>query len=66
MWAEYDVEERRRIVKRFDHPHLGPLVFDCQVLLVPGSDNRLIVYCAEPGSPTHDAFRRLSAVGDPM
>jgi transcriptional regulator with XRE-family HTH domain len=63
MWAEHDVEERRRIVKRVKHPHLGPLVFECQMLLVPDSDHRLVVYCAEPGSATHDAFRRLSLVG---
>jgi transcriptional regulator with XRE-family HTH domain len=60
MWAEHDVEEKRRIVKRIDHPVLGPLAFECQVLLVPDSDQRLIVYCAEPGSPTQLAFQRLA------
>ena len=61
MWAEQEVEVRRRIVKRVHHPRTGPLEFECQVLEVPDTDQRLIVYCAEPGSSTHQAFRRLAA-----
>jgi transcriptional regulator with XRE-family HTH domain len=61
MWAEHEVEVRRRIVKRVDHPAVGPLEFECQVLHVPDTDQRLIVYCAAPGSPTSAAFRRLAA-----
>ncbi|MGE5134136.1 MAG: hypothetical protein ACM32E_14685 [Gemmatimonadota bacterium] len=61
MWAAQDVEERRRTVKRVDHPLAGPLEFECQVLQVPDTDQRIVVYCAAPGSPTRDAFRRLAA-----
>jgi transcriptional regulator with XRE-family HTH domain len=60
MWSAHEVEVRRRIVKRVAHPTLGPLEFECQVLYVPDADQRLIVYCAEPGSPTHEIFRRLN------
>jgi transcriptional regulator with XRE-family HTH domain len=60
MWAAHDVEVRRRIVKRIDHPLAGPLEFECQVLHVADSDQRMIVYCAPPGSPTRAAFRRLA------
>ncbi|HZM79790.1 MAG TPA: helix-turn-helix transcriptional regulator [Candidatus Limnocylindrales bacterium] len=60
MWASHDVKVRRRIVKRVEHPQVGWLEFECQVLHVSTADQRLIVYCAEPGSPTHDAFRRLA------
>jgi transcriptional regulator with XRE-family HTH domain len=60
MWAAHEVEERRRIVKRVKHPDAGPLEFECQVLYVPDADQRLIVYCAAPGSPTQEAFRRLA------
>jgi transcriptional regulator with XRE-family HTH domain len=62
MWAEHEVRERRRIVKRVNHPEVGPLEFECQVLHVPAADQRLIVYCAEPGSVTAQAFQRLSSV----
>jgi transcription regulator MmyB-like protein/helix-turn-helix protein len=61
MWGAHEVAERRRIVKRIDHPMAGPLEFECQVLGIPDTDQRLILYCAAPGSPTADAFARLAA-----
>lgn len=60
MWREHDVEVRRRVVKRFVHPVVGPLEFECQVLHVPECGQRLIVYCAAPDSPTQHAFHRLA------
>jgi transcriptional regulator with XRE-family HTH domain len=66
MWAAHEVEVRRRIVKRVDHPVAGALEFECQVLHVPETDQRLIVYCAAPGSPTQLAFRRLAALPVPQ
>ena len=60
MWAEHEVAVHRRIVKRVTHPGLGPLEFECQVLHIADSDQRLTVYCAEPGSPTHATFRSLA------
>ena len=60
MWAAHEVEVRRRIVKRVDHPVAGPLEFECQVLHVPDTDQRMIIYCAAPASPTRAAFRRLA------
>jgi hypothetical protein len=65
MWAAHEVEVRRRVVKRVKHPDVGPLEFECQVLHVPDTDQRLIVYCAAPGSPTQQAFRRLAALPAP-
>jgi transcriptional regulator with XRE-family HTH domain len=61
MWAAHEVEERRQIFKRVEHPDLGLLEFECQLLYVPDSDQRVIVYCPEPGSPTQEVFRRLAA-----
>lgn len=60
LWAEHEVGERRPTVKRIDHPELGPLEFECRVLHVPETDQRLIVYVAEPGSATQAAFRRIA------
>ncbi|MGC3859935.1 helix-turn-helix transcriptional regulator [Micromonospora chersina] len=60
LWAEHEVGERRPTVKRVAHPELGPLEFECRVLHVPETDQRLIVYVPEPGSPTQAAFRRVA------
>jgi transcriptional regulator with XRE-family HTH domain len=61
MWAAHEVEVRRPIHKRVSHPEVGPLEFDCHVLHIPDSDQRLVIYSAEPGSPNAQAFRRLGA-----
>lgn len=60
MWQEHEVATRKPIVKRVDHPLAGPLEFECRVLHIPESGQRLIVYCAAPGSPTQAAFRRMA------
>jgi transcriptional regulator with XRE-family HTH domain len=60
MWQEHEVATKQPIVKRVDHPLTGPLEFECRVLHIPESGQRLIVYCAAPGSPTQAAFRRLA------
>jgi transcriptional regulator with XRE-family HTH domain len=62
MWELRDVQVRRGMVKRVDHPLAGPLEFECQVLRISDSDQTMIVYCAAPGSPTEAAFKRM-AVG---
>jgi hypothetical protein len=63
MWAAQEVTERHPVRKRVDHPLVGPLDFTCQVLHVDATDQRLIVYVAEPGSPTDTGFRQLAALG---
>ncbi len=63
MWEAHEVESRRPIIKRVDHPLTGALEFECQVLHIPHAGQRLITYCAAPGSPTQAAFRRLAQRG---
>ncbi|WP_373861834.1 MmyB family transcriptional regulator [Micromonospora noduli] len=41
-------------------PELGSLEFECRVLLVPETEQRMIVYVPEPGSPTQAVFRQLA------
>jgi transcriptional regulator with XRE-family HTH domain len=65
MWRSHDVAVRRGVRKKVEHPDVGPLEFECQMLHISDSDQRMIVYCAEPGSPTEDAFRRLAGLTAP-
>jgi len=60
MWAEHEVAARHPMVKRVDHPLTGPIEFECQVLHIADTDQRLIAYIAAPGSATEAAFRRLA------
>jgi MmyB-like transcription regulator ligand binding domain len=61
MWAEHDVEVRGPMLKHVSHPVVGPLEFECQVLHIAETGQRLIAYCAAPGSATEAAFRELAA-----
>jgi transcriptional regulator with XRE-family HTH domain len=60
MWAEHEVGGRHPTVKRIDHPLAGPLEFECQVLHIADTDQRLIIYVAPPDSATAAAFRLLA------
>jgi transcriptional regulator with XRE-family HTH domain len=61
MWAGHEVEARGPMLKRVNHPQAGPLEFECQVLHVAETGQRLIAYCAAPGSATEAAFTKLAA-----
>jgi transcriptional regulator with XRE-family HTH domain len=61
MWSAYDVEVRGPMLKRIGHPRLGLLEFECQVLHIAETGQRIIVYCAAPGSATESAFIALAA-----
>ena len=61
MWAEHEVEVRGPMLKHVNHPQAGPLEFECQVLHIADTGQRLIAYCAAPGSATEAAFRQLAA-----
>jgi transcriptional regulator with XRE-family HTH domain len=59
MWAEHEVEVRGPMLKHVDHPLAGPLEFECQVLHIAETGQRIIAYCAAPGSAT-EAFAELA------
>ncbi|THV31369.1 helix-turn-helix transcriptional regulator [Glycomyces paridis] len=61
MWADHQVAVRRVQTKRVRHHQYGPMEFDCQVLDVPGTAVRLIVYVPQPGSTTAAAFASIRA-----
>ena len=53
MWAAHEVEVRAADPSSASsHLLAGPLEFECQVLHIPDTGQRLITYCAAPGSPT--------------
>ena len=61
MWEAYEVEVRGPMLKHVNHPHAGPLEFECQVLHIAETGQRIITYCAAPGSSTERAFLQLAA-----
>lgn len=59
-WASHDVRQYATGVQRFHHPLVGELDLTYEAL-EPTADVGLsiIVYTAEPGSPTHESLERL-------
>ena len=63
LWAEGRVAARRASSKRFDHPELGSITLDCDVLLLPEADQRMVVYSAAAGTPAGQALALLRVLG---
>lgn len=60
LWDSGAVGRHEASRKTIDHPQVGALTLDCDVLSVAGSDLRIMIYTAEPG--TRDA-ERLALLG---
>ncbi len=58
-WRDHDVRPRPVVRKHLRHPDLGELELDCHTLLLPGTDVRLVIHTASPGSPSAAALARL-------
>jgi transcriptional regulator with XRE-family HTH domain len=63
LWQRHDARGKALERKRFAHPEVGPLTLTVQTFDVrsaPGQE--LVVYHAEPGSPSADAVRLLGTL----
>jgi transcriptional regulator with XRE-family HTH domain len=63
LWAEHDVAVRHADRKRILHPTVGLLELDCEVLLTPEQDQRLILHTAPPGTETAEKLELLRVLG---
>jgi transcriptional regulator with XRE-family HTH domain len=63
LWARHDVRDKADGDKRFQHPLVGPVELRYESLSIPGSAGQvLVVYHAEPGSPSAQALALLSSM----
>ena len=60
MWEEGRSTVLRSTRKTIEHPDLGPLVLDCDTLLLPDTDQSMIVYSAAAGTPEAAALDKLA------
>ncbi|MFI6580879.1 helix-turn-helix transcriptional regulator [Embleya sp. NPDC050493] len=63
LWASHDVCAEPTLCKTLQHPLVGPITVDCDVLDITDRDQRVVIYTAAPGSPAEEALRLLSVVG---
>lgn len=65
LWSTAEVpphqdRSRRKIV---EHPDVGRIVVDCDVLVVAGDDLRIMVYTAEPGTDDAELLALATVLG---
>ncbi len=60
LWAAYDVRAYGRGLLLLNHPRVGPLDLHFQHLALRGSEYIMVVYWADPGSPSEAALHTLS------
>jgi transcriptional regulator with XRE-family HTH domain len=63
LWDQPVLGFHRSEHKIVNHPELGPIPVDCDILTVPGSDLRIAIYTAAPASEGAEKLRLLSVVG---
>jgi len=63
LWEGSAVAHHRSERKTVDHPHVGEVELDCDVLSAHGADLRIVVYTAAPGSEAADKLRLLTVLG---
>ncbi|MFI1198619.1 hypothetical protein ACH4VR_03955 [Streptomyces sp. NPDC020883] len=63
-WRDHNVRPIATLRKYLRHPELGELELDCQTLVLPGTNRQLVMYTAEPGSPSATALARLATHGE--
>lgn len=62
LWGQSSVAHHGNERKTFDHPEVGEIELDCDVLSVHGADLRVVVFTVPPNSEAADKLRRLAPI----
>ena len=63
IWADHEVREKHQRMKRLQHPEVGVMDLECQILLDPLQAQQLLVFTAEPGSASAAKLELLAVLG---
>jgi transcriptional regulator with XRE-family HTH domain len=63
LWDSGAVGRHTAARKTIDHPQVGALTLDCDVITVAGSDLRIMIYTAEPGTEDAERLALLTVLG---
>lgn len=63
LWESGAVGRHEASRKTIDHPQVGTMTLDCDLLSVAGSDLRIMVYTAEPGTEDAERLELLAVLG---
>ncbi|MFF4283831.1 helix-turn-helix transcriptional regulator [Streptomyces sp. NPDC001633] len=63
LWDAGAVGRHEASRKTIDHPQVGTMTLDCDLLSVAGSDLRIMIYTAEPGTEDAERLELLAVLG---
>jgi transcriptional regulator with XRE-family HTH domain len=63
LWDSGAVGHHETARKVVDHPHVGPVALDCDMLTVAGSDLRIMIYTAVPGTEDAERLALITVLG---
>jgi transcriptional regulator with XRE-family HTH domain len=63
LWQEHVVAVRRSDTKRLVHPEVGVVHVDCETLLTPAQDQKLMIFTPRPGTGAAEQLRLLAVIG---
>lgn len=63
LWDSGTIGHHEASRKIIDHPQAGPVELDCDVLTVAGSDLRIMIYTAEPGTEDAERLALITVLG---
>jgi transcriptional regulator with XRE-family HTH domain len=63
LWELHEVAVRHSSRLRVDHPVIGPIELECEILLSPAEDQRLTIFTPPPGTSNIDHLSLLRVLG---
>jgi hypothetical protein len=63
LWAQGDFAHHQSATKTLDHPVVGELTVDIDVLTIDGSEVRVVIYTVDPGSNDADKLEQIARLG---
>jgi hypothetical protein len=63
LWELHEVAVRRSSRIRIAHPSIGPIDLECETLLSPAEDQKLIIFTPPPGTSNIDHLSLLRVLG---
>jgi transcriptional regulator with XRE-family HTH domain len=65
LWATGEVTANREVRKTVDHPSVGPVTVDCDVLTDGDTELKIVIMTAAPGSEDETKLQLTTVVGPP-
>jgi hypothetical protein len=63
LWATGSVSAHREDHKTIEHPSVGPITVDCDVLIDGDSELKIVIMSAAPDSPEQTKLKLVSVAG---